>query len=215
MTKSQYSMPLTLLQIAGASPRPATLADSVLVIVDAQNEYMSGKLPLAGIGGAVTQISRLLAAARAAGTPVIHVVQHSAPGRPVFDPQTPFAEIVPELTPIPTEEIIVKRLPNSFSGTVLEARLKAIAAATGRKGIILVGFMTHMCVSATARAALDLGVAATVVAAACATRDLPNPFGGVVAARTVHETALAELADQFAAVVADATAISGVSTLAA
>jgi hypothetical protein len=35
-----------------------------------------------------------------------------------------------------------------------------------------------MCVSATVRSALDHGYASTVVAAACATRDLPDPLGG-------------------------------------
>lgn len=199
--------PLTLLQIAGATPRAAALAGSVLVIVDAQNEYVSGKLPLAGISAAIAEAARLLAAARAAATPVIHIVQHSTPGRPVFDPKTTFAEIVPELTPLAREEVIVKRLPNAFAGTTLEAQLKTIADATGRKTIILAGFMTHMCISATARAALDLGIAATVVAAACATRDIPSPLGGVIPAAVVHETALAELADRFATVVQDAQAV--------
>jgi nicotinamidase-related amidase len=216
MIENRPAIPLTLPQIAGASHWPAaTLDDSVLVIIDAQHEYVSGKLPLAGIAEAIGQCARLLAAARAAGTPVIHIVHHSAPGRPIFDPQTVFAEIVPQLTPLAVEDVIVKRLPNAFADTALEARLKAIAAATGRKVVILVGFMTHMCISATARAALDLGIAATVVATACATRDLPSPLGGVIGARIVHETALAELADRFATVVADAAAISGVSASAA
>jgi len=210
MTISHVALPPTLIQIAGGALRPATLADSALVIVDAQNEYVSGKLPLAGIDDAIAEAARLLAAARATGTPVIHIVHHSAPGRPVFDPITAFAEIVPQLTPRAGEEVIVKRLPNAFAGTTLETRLKAIAAATGRKAILLTGFMTHMCISATARAALDLGIAATVVATACATRDLPNPLGGTIAARDVHAIALAELADRFAAVVADAgTVIAG------
>lgn len=212
MTASLPATPPTLLTIAGASLQPATLADSVLVIVDAQNEYVSGKLPLTGVAEAIAETARLLTAARAAGTPVIHIVHHSAPGRPVFDPQTALAEIVPQLTALPAEDVIVKRLPNAFAGTELEARLKEIAAATGRKAIMLAGFMTHMCISATARGALDLGIATTVVAAACATRDLPSPLGGVIAARTVHETALAEIADRFAVVIADAeTAIAGPS----
>ena len=37
--------------------------------------------------------------------------------------------------------------------------------------------MTNMCVSSTARAALDLGYKATVAADAAATRDLPDPMG--------------------------------------
>jgi len=206
--RSNAAAPRTLLEIAGASPRPASLADSVLVIIDAQNEYVDGGLPLAGIGEAIAETARLLAAARAAGTPVIHIVQHSAAGRPVFDPQTRFAEIVPELTPAAGEEVIPKRLPNAFAGTPLADRLGSIAAATGRKSVLLAGFMTHMCVSATARAALDLGIPTTVVAAATATRDIPSPLGGVVPAATVHETALAELADRFATVVPDAAAVA-------
>jgi nicotinamidase-related amidase len=200
--------PLTLLQIAGASPRPATLMESVLIIIDAQNEYVFGKLPLVGVHDAIRETSQLLTAARAAGTPVIHIVHHSAPGRPVFDPQTEFAEIVSELMPLPNEEVISKGLPNSFANTTLAARLKEVAAASGRKSIILAGFMTHMCISATARAALDLGIPVTVVAAACATRDIPSPLGGVVSARVVHETALAELADRFAQVVTDTQALA-------
>lgn len=42
--------PLTLLQHAGVTPKPIELAKSVLVIIDAQNEYLDGKLPLPGIG---------------------------------------------------------------------------------------------------------------------------------------------------------------------
>ncbi|MEJ1936965.1 isochorismatase family protein, partial [Nostoc sp. NIES-2111] len=86
----------TLLEIAGTRLLPATLDDGVLVLVDAQMEYVDGQLPLSGIDAAIGEAARLLGAARAAGTPVIHIVQHSAPGRPVFDPSTRFAEIVPQ-----------------------------------------------------------------------------------------------------------------------
>jgi nicotinamidase-related amidase len=90
--------------------------------------------------------------------------------------------------------VIEKELPNAFAGTDLQARL----AATNRKNIVLAGFMTHMCVSSTARAALDLGFRTTVDADACATRDLPDGRGGTLDARTIHEVALAELSDRFA-----------------
>jgi nicotinamidase-related amidase len=60
--------------------------------------------------------------------------------------------------------------------------------------------MTHMCVSSTARAALDLGYPVTVAADASATRDLPAPGGGVVSAGDLHRAELAALADRFACV---------------
>ena len=60
--------------------------------------------------------------------------------------------------------------------------------------MILAGFMTHNCVSSTARAALDLGILVTIVANGTATRDLPDLRGGVIAAEIVQAAALAELA---------------------
>lgn len=60
-----------------------------------------------------------------------------------------------------------------------------------------------MCVSATVRAALDLGYRTTLVAAATATRDLPDPAGGVVTADALQRAELAALADRFAVVVKD------------
>ena len=61
--------------------------------------------------------------------------------------------------------------------------------------------MTHMCVSSTARAALDFGYRVTIDAGCCATRDLPDGKGGVIDARTLHDVALVELSDRFAIVV--------------
>ena len=96
--------------------------------------------------------------------------------------------------PLASEAVIEKALPNAFAGTDLQVRL----AATGRTNIVLAGFMTHMCISSTARAALDLGLRTTIAADACATRDLPDGRCGALSARLIHEVALAELSDRFA-----------------
>ena len=71
------------------------------------------------------------------------------------------------------ETVLVKSLPNAFAGTPLADLVRA----TGRREIVIAGFATHMCVSATARSALDHGFRTTVVAAATATRDLPHVCG--------------------------------------
>ena len=69
--------------------------------------------------------------------------------------------------------------------------------------------MTHMCVSSTVRAALDLGIACTVVDKACATRDLPDGEGGAVTAPDLHRAELAALSDRFAMIAKDSEALTG------
>ncbi|HEY0834874.1 MAG TPA: cysteine hydrolase family protein [Azospirillum sp.] len=195
--------PRTLLAMAGAPAHPAPLDRAALVIIDAQVEYTTGGLPLAGMDAAVAEVARLLDLARRHGVPVFHIVHHGKPGGALFDPEGPGSAIIPAVAPIDGEAVVVKGLPNAFAGTDLHARLKA----TGRTELIVAGFQTHMCVSATARAALDLGYRNTVVAAATATRDLPGPAGGpagdVVPAAELQRAELAALADRFAIVVAD------------
>lgn len=188
-------MPPTLFDLAGAKPAPGRLSDSVLVIIDAQREYVDGKLPLAGIGASLRAAAALLARARRAGTPVIHVVHRGKGG--LFDPATPYYEIVPQLRPAAGEPVVEKTLPNAFAATDLAGAIER----TGRKSLILIGYMTHMCVSTTARAALERGYRSTVVADATATRDLPDGQGGIIPAATLQAASLAALADRFAVVV--------------
>ncbi|QET01157.1 cysteine hydrolase [Cupriavidus pauculus] len=196
------SAPFTLLDAAGASRKPAAWQDAVLVVVDHQQEYVDGRLPLVGMPSAIAACAELLALAREHGTPVVHIVHHGKAGG-AFDPGTRFAQIIDGLTPQGDEATVVKHLPNSFAGTELAARLEAL----GRKELIVAGFQTHMCVSATVRSALDHGYRCTVVAAACATRDLPDPLGGEpVPAAALHRVTLAALHDRFATVVPDASA---------
>jgi nicotinamidase-related amidase len=194
----------SLLQIVKAPLHPSPLDKSALVIIDAQLEYQNGKLPLDGIDNAVLEAAKLLKLARERGVPVFHVVHHSPAGAPLFAEDGPYAPIMPLLTPAAGEVVVRKTLPNSFAGTDLDALIKS----TGRTELIIAGFMTHMCVSATARAATDLKYRSTVVANATATRELPDPLGGTIPASVVHRVALTELADRFAIVVKDTAALT-------
>src|SRR6185295_17366032 len=168
---SPNALPETLARIAGLPATPSAPADSVLVMIDPQREYLSGRLPLTGIHAAIEEGARLLAFARNQGMPVFHVIHHGRPGSKVFDPASDGARFIDALEPRHAESVLTKSLPNAFAGTELAQRIRA----TGRREIIIAGFATHMCVSATARAALDQGFRSTVVAAATATRDLPDP----------------------------------------
>jgi nicotinamidase-related amidase len=138
-------------------------------------------------------IGALLARARAANATIVHILHRGKAGG-AFDPDGEGFRPADQAAPGQGEVIIEKGLPNAFTGTDLDAVLKQ----AGSKPLILAGFMTHMCVSSTARAALDLGYSTTVVADAVATRDLPNPAGGVVAADVLNAASLAALSDRFA-----------------
>jgi len=183
----------TLLQLAGADLNPPRLGDACLVLIDIQNEYLAGPLALPDAEAAIARTTTLLARARESGAAIFHIAHRGKPGS-LFDRTADRGAIVTPLTPRAGEPVIEKELPNAFAGTDLLAQL----AATGRKELVLAGFMTHMCVSSTARAALDLGFRTTIDADSCATRDLPDGHGGTLAARTIHEVALAELSDRFA-----------------
>jgi nicotinamidase-related amidase len=195
--------PKSLLELAGAPLTASALKSSAVILIDFQLEYTEGNLKLPAAAAAVQAASELLAAARLADTPVFHVVHHGRPGGQLFNPNNTMVEIVDDLKPVGNETIITKTLPNAFAMTSLASQIEA----TGRKELILAGFMTHMCLSSTARAAIDLGFRCTIVAEACATRDLPSLKGGVVDADTLNTVSLAALADRFAIIVPSAAAL--------
>jgi nicotinamidase-related amidase len=186
-------MAKTLLQLAGADPKPSSIAASTLVLIDVQNEYFDGPLRLTGVEAAAETVAALLARARAAGAPVIHIRHKGNPGG-AFDQDQPRGQIHDSVAPRAGETVIDKGLPNAFAKTGLQDALDP------SRPLIIAGFMTHMCVSATARAALDLGFSSTVAADAVATRDLPDPLGEVLSADAINRAALAALADRFATV---------------
>lgn len=192
----------TLRQLSGRPTTPAPLAESALIIVDAQNTYRSGVMQLVGVEPALDECARLLARARALKVPVIHIQHDSGPGSP-FDIRAEIGAIADKVAPLGDEPVVVKNYPNAFIGTDLDTRLKAAEV----KNLVVVGFMTHMCINSTTRGAFNLGYLVTVPAAATATRPLPSPDGHTVSAASMQSAALAALGDLFAVLVRDAAEI--------
>ena len=190
-------LPLTLLQMAGAPLSPPPLTDAAVLLIDFQNEYVDGALALPGAQDSLAAAGRLLERARSVGAPVIHVAHKGRAGG-LFDRDARSGRIADAVEPRAGEAVVEKGLPNAFAGTGLDALLKDL----GRSTIVVAGFMTHMCVSSTVRAALDLGYRAVVVGDATATRSLPAPGGqGVIDAAALQAASLAALGDRFAIVV--------------
>ncbi len=195
-------MAKTLLEMAGANLTPTKLGEATLLLIDCQNEYRTGALQLPGVDAAMEEIAKLLAAARAEGTPIIHVA-HKGQAGSLFDRDADNGAFMSEAATLDGETIIEKGLPNAFAGTDLVSALEA----AGRKQLVMAGFMTHMCISSTARAAIDHGYFSNVVASACATRDLPTLDGGVMAASDLHNAELIGLSDRFAIIAETSAAV--------
>jgi nicotinamidase-related amidase len=188
----------TLRELASLPSRPSALAESTLVLIDCQHTYTQGVMELDGVAAALEQAAALLERARSAGIPIIHIQHSDGPGS-LYDVEGESGAIVAQVAPREGEPIVVKQYPNSFVQTDLDDRLKALGASN----LVLAGFMTHMCVNSTARGAFNLGYAPTVVAAATATRSLPDVYGKPLPANLIQDASLAAMSDLFAIVVAD------------
>src|SRR5215204_5325492 len=99
-------MAMTMLQMAGAPPIPATMADGVLLIIAAQREYTDGLLPLPGVQPAIDALAGLLDNARKAGAAMVHA-RHKSAGK-AFNPAPGGFEIVAPLAPRADETIVDK-----------------------------------------------------------------------------------------------------------
>ncbi|KAJ0322014.1 hypothetical protein COL5a_008992 [Colletotrichum fioriniae] len=186
------SAAVSMRSMLGVPASTTSTSDSTLVIIDAQNEYATGKLAVSNVEASRAKIASLLEKYRAAKAPVIHVVHEVPAGAPLFTPGTELAEEFSELKPLEGESVVTKHFPGSFTGTNLEDLLKA----TGRNKVVLTGYMAHVCISTTARQASEKGWDVIVVEDAVADRDIPGAN-----AEELTKIALAEIADAFGTVV--------------
>lgn len=127
----------TLQLLIGKEPSKASVQDSALVIIDAQNEYAVGALTTKNISSTRVAIANLLEKYRKGKGLVIHIVHDAPAGAPIFTPGTELAEEFEELKPKEGEKVIRKKFLSSFTQTDLDAYLKE----KGIKKIVLVGYM--------------------------------------------------------------------------
>ncbi|MEV8532399.1 isochorismatase family protein [Streptomyces sp. NPDC051211] len=178
----------TLRDVIGLDNTLPRLGETTLILIDFQNTYRTGVMALDGAEPALAAGARLLAAARAAGTPVVHVMDAG------YDISSELGAISPEVAAADGEPVVVKQVPNAFHSTDLEKTLRDLGAGPD---LVLAGFMTHMCVTFTAQGAFNLGYRPTVVAEATATRSLPAPDGSTLPAATLQAASLTTIADLF------------------
>ena len=96
---------------------------------------------------------------------------------------------------IEEETVIVKHLPNSFYNTDLHQKLQE----QGVKELIVCCMISHMCIDATVRSAVEHGYVCQVVEDACATATLQIEYK-VIPAEHVHYAFMAALNSVYATV---------------
>jgi nicotinamidase-related amidase len=149
-----------------------------LLVIDVQNEYFVGKLPVSYPENSLPNILRVMDASNVAGVPVV-VIQHAAPqpDSSVFRHGSLEWQLRPEVAVRPRSALIHKSLPGSFTGTDLEAWLRGRNIDT----VAIAGYMTQMCCDTTARQALHLGFHVEFLSDATGTLDVSNAAGRVTA----------------------------------
>lgn len=184
-----------------------------LLVIDLIRAYTEpgGPFELAEPGPAVAATGELLAAARAAGRPVLWTVvrytrgladgglfARKVPALAAFaeDAEGGWGEIAPPLKPEPGEPVVAKQYASAFFGTSLAATLHTQGVDT----VVIAGVSTSGCIRASATDALCHGLRPQVVREACADR---TP--------ALHENNLADLDAKYADVTALADAIAHLS----
>jgi nicotinamidase-related amidase len=164
-----------------------------LVVIDVQNEYVTGALPIVypAIETFLERIGAAMDAAASAGLPVV-VVRHTEADSDggIFVAGSGGWELHPSVGQRPRDVLIEKQLPGSFTGTGLELWLRE----RGLDHVVIAGYMTHMCVDTTTRQAMHLGLDVTLLDDATGTIDISDDLPAAL----VHTVELGVLSDGFA-----------------
>ncbi|WP_199037846.1 isochorismatase family protein [Glycomyces salinus] len=183
------------------------MTNRALVVIDVQQEYFTGGLPIAHppTEESLPNITAAMDAAAAADVPVV-VVRHTSPaGAPLFDRGTAAWELHPEIAKRHRDLLVEKHTPSAFAGT-------GLADWLGERGVdtvTVVGYMTQNCDASTAYEAVGLGIAVELLSDATGTLPISNGAGSLTA-RQLHQAMLVVMASNFASVAATGDWIAAV-----
>lgn len=164
-----------------------------LLVIDVQNEYFTGKLPITYPEGSLDNIVKAMEVAISNNVPVV-VVQHTAPQQDskTFRKGSNEWKLHPAIEAKSYDYLIQKNLPGSFTGTDLETWLRERSIDT----IVISGYMTQMCCDTTARQAMHLGFSVEFLSDATGTLQISNS-AGTIGAEELHKAILITQAMRF------------------
>ncbi len=130
-----------------------------LLVLDVLNGIFELPVDLHDPEGFLSRTERLLASARRAGIPVVHV-QHAGPTGSPIEKGTRGGQIHPRVAPAPGEIVVEKHEPDAFHGSTLSSVLDEL----GARELLVCGFASEACIDTTVRSAYGRGYAVTLVA---------------------------------------------------
>ena len=175
-----------------------------LMIIDAQNEFSAdGQRPVPNHADAIKIIKQRVNEARRKGRPIAWVRHYNRPDESsAFIPNTWGAEFSPGFGPDPSradsEAEFQKDVYGAFTGSNVGQWLKARDVDE----VLFVGFYTHGCLSTTAREAIMLRLGVSIDMNGTGACDLMHEFLGNLPADEVRRSALLQLANMGANIVA-------------
>ncbi|MDA8429241.1 MAG: cysteine hydrolase family protein [Geobacteraceae bacterium] len=172
-----------------------------LVVIDVQNDYISGNLPIEypPVEQSLANIGRAMDAAQAAAIPVV-VVQNILPeNMPIMAQGTFGAELHHSITGRGWDHHILKDLPSAFINTGLEEWLRARDITT----ITIVGYMTHNCDLSTVVHGLHSGFTVELLSDASGSLPYANRAGSA-SAEEIHRVMTVVMQSRFATVMTTA-----------
>ena len=168
-----------------------------LVVIDVQNEYVSGNLPIEypDVALSLRNIGRSIDAARESGVPVVVVQNTAPPNAPLFVRDTHGWALHDVVASRRRDHYIEKRLPSAFAGTDLASWIAEHRIDT----LTVIGYMTHNCVDSTIKHALHAGLAVEFLHDAAGSVSYANK-AGAANAEEIHRAFGVVLQSRFAAV---------------
>ena len=168
-----------------------------LLVIDVQNEYVTGNLPIEypPLDVSLANIAKAIDAANAAGIPVIAVQHEESESAPLFAKGTHGWQLHKVVTERRYTHLIKKNMASAFAGTDLAQWLAEHEIDT----LSIVGYMTHNCDASTAIHARHAGITAEFLHDASGS--LPYANGaGAASAEEIHRVFSVVFHSSFAAV---------------
>lgn len=168
-----------------------------LILIDVQNEYVTGKLPIEypALDISLPNIALAIETAQKNAIPIV-VVQQMAPSTaPVFAEGSEGWKLHPLVADIPTDLLVQKTLPSALAETNLGGWLKARGIDT----LVVAGYMSQNCNESTIRQAAHEGWAVEYLHDAAGAISYRNALG-LLPAKAMHEASCVVLQSRFAAV---------------